>query len=100
MAHVPTNIQPQGTRETENSLGEGLGWEAVFIDPAFGKGGRPEGGWTCSRAEHSLTVPLPSPCPSPAPCDLTASFGNPPLQAPSAHTSHLNPISLPFSRAG
>lgn len=45
----------------------GLEWEAVFIDPAFGKGGRPEGGWTCSRAEHSLTVPLQPPAPLPLP---------------------------------
>ena len=50
----------------------------------------------CSSAGHSLTVLLPIPHPSPAPCGLTPS-GNLPLQAPSTHISHLNPITLHFN---
>ena len=67
----------------------------MFIDPGSGEAGWPEGGRICSSTGHSLPIPLPIPYPSP-PCGLTPS-GNPPLQAPSTHISHLNPITLQFN---
>ena len=60
----------------------------VLIDPAFGKGGRPEGRWACPSAPRSLTiVPPPRPLllPVASPPHLETLLSR--LQAPTLPTS-------------